>query len=255
MKTIHIFLMAVLVLTGPLAAKKSKMDPVLLEKAARYLNEMTFVVVIKDGVPSSPGTYPNRVEIENAGERTLYWEPYADLGSNEIKKGEILVLEEVKTKKKSYIRITLRTLDKRKYVTTRTYTVKIKDSETETVKEIEKQKEVEVESFFRTIIEFRFNKKRHANTPENFKFIKDAIGQSFKFFVSKGDALVYIDSEMDSAKSIVVGMSVNDVVRILGLPKKKIKDSEKFIYIYNKSIVTFVDGKAVEIELRGQVFR
>lgn len=241
-----LFLLIILVTAGPMSAKKSYMAPELLAKVNQHLNEMTFAVVIKSGVPSSAG-YANRVVIKDAGERTLYWEAYANSGSEHIKRGDIMVLEEASTKKKGYVRFRLRTIQKRKYLTKKLYTTRIKDEEQGTVKEVQREKEVEAEHFFRTRLEFRFNKKHFADTPENFKFIMDTIGQGFQFFKTKGDALVYIDSEMDDDLTVTVGMTVADVVKKMGLPNKKEKSENEKIYFYDTCSVTFVEGKATKI--------
>jgi hypothetical protein len=245
-KTVYIFLLIILMATGLVMAKKSKMDPELLAKVKQYLSEMTFAVVVKSGVPSSPG-YVNKVIIKDAGERPLYWEAYANSGSEHIKSGDIMVLEEVITKEKGYVRLKLRTIDKRTYLAKKLYTTTIKDTDLGTVKEVQREKEEEVSHFFRSMLEFRFNEKHHANTPENYKFIMDTIGQGFKFFKTKGDALVYIDSEMDDGVTIKVGMTVADVVRKMGLPNKKEKSEDKIIYFYDQCSVTFIEGKAIKI--------
>lgn len=243
MKTSVIILILVLTVSGYGFAKKSKMDPQLMAAVTGALNDTLYAVVNSRGICANPG-YPYSIVIKDAGERNILWEQF-DRGRTELKKGEILVLEKIKPKKNGF-RLIFRTIDKRKFKVTKTFTEKITRDGKET--EIERERDVMVEDFYRTRIEYRFHPRRHSHTPENIKFIHDVIAQGFNLFKSREDALLFADKEIGSNNPVEIGMAVSDVVKILGLPKKRLKNGNTMIYKYAEWVVHFVDGKVSKVD-------
>ncbi len=243
MKKNVVILIMVLMISGYGFAKKSKMSPQLMEEITRNLNNTLYAVVNSRGICANPG-YPYSIVVKNAGESKILWEQF-DRGSTELKKGEIIVLEKIKSRKSGF-RLIFRTLDKRKFKVTKTYTEKITRGGKET--EIEREREVMEEDFYRTRIEYRFHERRHSHTPGNIKFVLDTIAQGFNLLKSKEDALLFADEKIGSNNPVEIGMTVPDVVKILGLPKKRMKNGNKMIYKYAEWVIHFVDGKVADVE-------
>lgn len=243
MKKGTILLLIIMVISGYGFAKKSKMAPQLLEEITRNLNTTLYAVVNSRGICANPSN-PYGIVIKNAGETKILWEQF-DRGNTELKKGEILVLERIKPKKGGF-RLIFRTMEKRKFKVTKTFTQKITIDGKET--EIERERVVTEEDFYRTSIDFRLHERRHSYTRENVQFVLDTIAQGFKLFKSREDALLFADEGIGSNRSVEIGMTAAGVVKILGLPKKKLKNGNKMIYKYTEWVIHFVDGKVSEVE-------
>lgn len=230
-------------------AKKSRMDPQLLETVSRDLNRTAYAVINSRGMCVNHG-FPYSVTLKDAGETKISWEQFGR-GHSSLKLGDIVVLDEVKPKKWGF-RITFRTLEKRKFKTTKIdvekRTVVDKETEEETEIEIEREKDVTAEAHFRIRIDYKFNERRHTFSEDNLRFIHDTFAQGFTFFKTKEEALVYVDEEIGSDNSVEIGMTVAGVVKILGIPKKKLKAGNKMIYKYDEWVIHFTDGKVTEVE-------
>jgi hypothetical protein len=244
-----IILIMVMLLSISGFSKKSTMNPQLLEEITNYLNNNLYAVVISRGICANP-SYRYKIVIKDAGESKIGWEQL-DRGATEFKKGEILVLETVRPKKWGFL-LLFRTLDKRKFNTTEDYTEKIKYPATE--KEEEKEIEVKgvrkitLEDYYRTRIDFKFHERRYSYTRENIQFILDTMGQGFHFFKNKEDALKFVDEKVGMNNSVEIGMTIADVVKIHGLPERKLKNGNKMVYKYKEWVIYFVNGKVSDVE-------
>jgi len=56
--------------------------------------------------------------------------------------------------------------------------------------------------------------------------------------------------EMSEAKEIKLGMTIEEVEKILGKPQKKADMGSKIVYKYEDTVVTFVDGVVSDIDFR-----
>lgn len=227
-------------------AKKSGMDPQLHEKVIQDLNQSLYGVIITEGIYATPGTYCP-FTVENAGESKILWDqcPGVKYCDRTLKKGTPILLQKAVPKKWGF-QVTFRTMEKLKHDTETGYWEKIIENGKEV--EIERKKKITKSSHFLFRIDFKFNEKYYANTPENVQFIHNTFAQGFVFFKSMEDALVYIDNEFASKNSIEIGMSVEEVITLLGLPNKKIKFKNKMVYKYPEWLLKFEDDKVVDVK-------
>jgi hypothetical protein len=224
--------------------KKSKIDPNMVLKIEDLLDESGVgVVMYESGFPTmtekgvdSEGSIENiKLTIKNGGEwefgKKMFGLAKSDTSTNVLNRGDMVKITADSIRiKKDYIMFEVRSL-KRMDVTRG--------------KSIYEKK---YQEYHRTLLNFKFAKEYHADTEDNFNFIKESIEKYVIFFPDESKATVYIDSELGSTTEIKVGMTVEEVVKILGVPKQKAKAGNKLKYKYDDWKITFVDGKVVEID-------
>lgn len=227
-------------------AKKSKMDPQLLEKISQELLGSRFGVTVIEGISAHPNN-PCIQVIKDAGAGEITWDqlPGAKYCGTRMKKGVMVHINEVKIKKWG-LRIDFRTAEAKKIPATKTYWDKIKQDGREI--EIERTKNITKTAYDYFRLDFKFNEKLHADTPENIRHIQDIFSQAFIFFKTKEEAMVYVDTEFGSDNSIETGLTVAEVIGRLGLPVKKISFKNRMVYKYQDWILTFEDGKVVDVK-------
>lgn len=225
---------------------KSVMDQQLQEKIIQDINQSLYGVIIADGIRASSRTFCPII-VKNAGESKVLWDqcPGVKYCDRTLEKGVPVLIQKAEPKKWGF-QITFRTVERIRYAALTGYWEKIKKNGKWI--EIERQKRVKKNEYFLFRIDFKFNEKYHANTPENIQFIHDTFAQGFVFFKSQEDALVYMDKEFGSKKAVEIGMPVEDVIARLGLPDKKIRFKNKMVYRYPDWILKFEDGKVIDVK-------
>ncbi len=91
--------------------------------------------------------------------------------------------------------------------------------------------------------------EKHANYWD-FDMPKDYDCQTALKAIEKYFDLYDSKDALNEAKEIKVGMTVEEVEKILGKPEKKADMGDKIVFKYEDTIVTFVDGKVTNIEFR-----
>lgn len=240
MKKIIVFLLVLSLLPMVWAAKKSKMDPKLTEKVKALFEGKTVGVIMMDGIPtmtekgqdSEKSDDSSRIVIKDGGK----WEFGKVLGiafekkTNELNKGALVNIASSIYCKKSTLQFTVRTVNQ---------------MEVTRGKSIYEKKYPE---YHRTTFQFKFSPEYHADSEDNLAFIQETLAKYIKLFGSDSEAQLFVNSEGGGSVEIKVGMTVEEVVKLLGLPKQKAKMGNKLKYKYDDWKITFVDGKVVEVD-------
>jgi hypothetical protein len=251
MKKYVVILVLVYLLSLYGIAKKSMMNPQLQKMIIQDLNQSLYGVIIKGGVYANHNV-PVWLVVKNAGEDEIIWEDcLGSLGGllkrslETLEKGVPVIIEKAVPKKWGF-RILFRTMEKIDYKEYETYWDK--KIEKKKLIEVERKREIKKSAFYYFKIDFKFNEKYFANTPENIKIIHNTFNREFKFFKSKEEVLVYLDSDSGSDNSVEIGMSVKEVIALLGLPEKKIKFKNKMVYKYPDWLLKFEDDKVIDVK-------
>ncbi len=242
MKKTLIIILALIVMFSFVEAKKVKVkvNPELKKRINAYYSSRAAAVVMKEGLPgmtergekmeSTDDHYP--MTCTDGGPTKLYFKIriFTPHITSEFEKGQILSVVKVSVKKKG-IWFMLRSLEG----------MALKRGEG-----IFQRKELE---FHRIGFMFKFSAKYYnTNSDENFEFIKQTIEKFFSFQPTIQDAEVFVDSQMDTTVEITEGMTIAEVVKALGVPKKKAKIGNKVMYKYEDMKVVFEDGKVVKVD-------
>jgi hypothetical protein len=242
MRKTLIFVLILVISFSFLQAKKKKVkfDAELKGKIETYYSSQKIAVVMLDGLPAmtekgedgdqKTNHYP--IVCKDGGGHKLYFKlrTFSPIQTNELQKGQLLTVEKFSVKKNG-IWVMLRSKD---------------EMELSRGKGAFERKKNE---FHRTGIMFKFSPQYiETNSEENFEFIKEALSKYITFHASVAKAQVFIDSEMDTTAEIKEGMTIEEVVKILGLPKKKAKIGNKLMYKYEDMKIIFEDGKVVKVD-------
>jgi len=240
MKRILVFVCLLTLVAGINFAQKAKFDPGLKEKLKAEYKDFVYAVVMVDNMPTGTekgekaedSTATAFVKADDGGpiEKKKFLGVAMDMGNTYLNKGEIVQIRDISVGKND-VTFAIRT---------------VRQIEVTRGKGIFEKKYPE---YHRTQLEMNFSIPYCTDTPESLNFIKTSVEKYFKPFKTMDEATVFVNStNMGGSVEIKIGMTIEEVVKLLGLPKQKMESGNVIKYKYDDWKITFENGVVTEVD-------